>query len=942
MPKTTYKLKDFSGGINNNSDPRDIGDNQCNVLENISVDRGKVVLLGNAQTAHTNDLLGSSAAATVGGNGRGFIAVASDFDGLLDGASASPGQIYYLIQDGATISGKGEDGETGDLAIADMDEVTMVYTDGVLRIWDAVHTGTKGTPKWRGHILGKLYGTDSTAGGSHPSRKGHIYNSGGSKSNQWALATALPQPTSWHGTGAFPLVSLTDEIEKIEDMVGANLICCSKNAEVGLPHDNTSASWAFANERNLLDLTTTSSPADKVGASQPAASGIYWGFALGFEENKSNTGGWMPTTDVSYQFFCSTIYDDNQESNPQLFQMYRSMETYRYGAWTGTPSADSSGGNQGKITFAAPATAGTPQYYAVVGREITGTDIVSGCYIGAVEAASPITWIKVHRDGAVHTLPNTTTQTDYRVGGNYRYGGAARASIKFANGNPSTDSDGNTTGEMVGLNIFPNIKWNGATITHTDDIDTVNYNFGALDTNTATSLAKTSGGNPRITGLRVYWSSSEDGYDQKWIMMEWKFDEGIKSYGTDEGSGYALQDYTNPPGIDGLHYWYHHTHSRTGGSGFHAGTNGIYYENPPRVATYESLNGHPANDVITVESAKCAVFANRRIYLGNISQKKSYNDETATVYPDRMIKSQVNQFDKFPTVNTIDVAINDGDEIIALMEYADRILQFKKNCLYIINVAGASEYLESEHRHKGVSNPGACCRTDYGLAWANTKGAYIYDGGKVHNILESGTKRKIKSDTWSSFIGTNSRERVGFNPFKRQIIIKGDAVAGYVYDMTTQGWTKISNLVNDTDTSTPFINDPANGDLLIVNEDSEAKILKWTDTSVASTIKIVTKDYDMGEPAVRKKIHKIRLSYKGDADQIDVKYSLDGSGTLATFNDTDKPLADVSTAKWHHAELKPTASISNCYSFQMHFEGAAGATFELNDITIIFRVKGVR
>ena len=160
--------------------------------------------------------------------------------------------------------------------------------------------------------------------------------------------------------------------------------------------------------------------------------------------------------------------------------------------------------------------------------------------------------------------------------------------------------------------------------------------------------------------------------------------------------------------------------------------------------------------------------------------------------------------------------------------------------------------------------------------------------------------------------------------------------------MTTQGWTKISNLVNDTDTSTPFINDPANGDLLIVNEDSEAKILKWTDTSVASTIKIVTKDYDMGEPAVRKKIHKIRLSYKGDADQIDVKYSLDGSGTLATFNDTDKPLADVSTAKWHHAELKPTASISNCYSFQMHFEGAAGATFELNDITIIFRVKGVR
>lgn len=38
--------------------------------------------------------------------------------------------------------------------------------------------------------------------------------------------------------------------------------------------------------------------------------------------------------------------------------------------------------------------------------------------------------------------------------------------------------------------------------------------------------------------------------------------------------------------------------------------------------------------------------------------------------------------------------------------------------------------------HKGVSHPAATCKTDFGIAWVNKLGCYLYDGQKVHNLLE--------------------------------------------------------------------------------------------------------------------------------------------------------------------------------------------------------------
>ena len=44
-------------------------------------------------------------------------------------------------------------------------------------------------------------------------------------------------------------------------------------------------------------------------------------------------------------------------------------------------------------------------------------------------------------------------------------------------------------------------------------------------------------GNPRISGVRMYWASNEDGYSTLWQMFDVDFAKGVKSYGIDSSSG---------------------------------------------------------------------------------------------------------------------------------------------------------------------------------------------------------------------------------------------------------------------------------------------------------------------------------------------------------------------------------------------------------------------
>ena len=488
---------------------------------------------------------------------------------------------------------------------------------------------------------------------------------------------------------------------------------------------------------------------------------------------------------------------------------------------------------------------------------------------------------------------------------------------------------------------------------------------GALDVPTFGVWA-TSPYSPRLLGGRIYYRKADS--DDYWtLLIDINFRDGTRTGLFDSYTAWTAPTLGDDTTLVGYHWedwdsdWDELDEGTdkwedVGGLALAGGLVGPYLQGrhevaiPNTVNIYEVMSGISQDEYSLEAKFKTAVVANRMVYIGNI-QTKDENNETI-VMGDAMIKSPTNKIDMFPANRVIEVSVRDGDEIVKLEEYADRILQFKKKKMHLINVSQEIEFLEETYMHKGVAHPAAVCKTDFGIAWVNNIGCYLYNGQEVKNLLEKGGVQLIKQSNWESFITINSM--IGFIPKKRQLIVVKNFGASdvgdiYLFDMITQSWIYGDSKVIDTQIQTNFVTD-WNNDLVHAHTSSTGTVVKWSDTGIAtSNFSLKTKDIDFGQPAQRKKVYKIYVSYKGDGSSVTIKYSVNGetdASDLYAFDSAN--LADKSSAEnlesWHLAELKPGTSSqsNNIYSFQIVFDGTAAADFEINDISIVYRLKNVR
>ena len=137
-----------------------------------------------------------------------------------------------------------------------------------------------------------------------------------------------------------------------------------------------------------------------------------------------------------------------------------------------------------------------------------------------------------------------------------------------------------------------------------------------------------------------------------------------------------------------------------------------------------------------------------------------------------------------------------------------------------------------------------------------------------------------------------------------------------------------------------------NNDLIYSYNNSGTPVIqKYSPYSTeTSTIDYSTREIDFGQPGVKKKDYKVKVSYKGTATSLNVKYSTNGSTTLRQFNSTDTPLTTTGTSEWTSIELTPTTSsqANDINSIQLHFDGSVNSDFEINDISFIYRGKNVK
>ena len=437
----------------------------------------------------------------------------------------------------------------------------------------------------------------------------------------------------------------------------------------------------------------------------------------------------------------------------------------------------------------------------------------------------------------------------------------------------------------------------------------------------------------RIKGINFYYNNTEQSPSERFLLAEYRLEKGLRVAGESEYKKLF----------------------RTGSVAASALRIKTVIRYKPIIQTYESRNGYNESENVAAKF-KTAVVANNVVYAGNVQQD-------GVNYPDAIFKSPPGRYDVFPESRKIEVITADGDEIVKLEEHADRLLQYKKDNLDIINIS-QDEFLESSHKHKGVLIPAAVCKTDFGVAWVNRFGCYFYNGEQILNLLEPEGLKVISTDEWESFTTDNST--ITYLPKKRQVMVLKDCTSTsegelFIYDFPTQSWsfanttpdgTVITDSVNRTNFAIDF-----NGDVTFMH--GTELFLKWSDTSSTNqTIQYASKDIDFGAAGLKKKIYNVKVTYKGNASSLLLMYAVNGetdtANDLLQFINPDdgnvdsSPLADKSSAanmeEWHVAELKPAVSsqANNIYSFRLVASGVVGQTFAIKDITIIYRLKTIK
>ena len=480
------------------------------------------------------------------------------------------------------------------------------------------------------------------------------------------------------------------------------------------------------------------------------------------------------------------------------------------------------------------------------------------------------------------------------------------------------------------------------------------FNFSYKDNNSARNYI---GGDARIHGARIYFR--ESGTNERYLLAEISVTDGIKG---------AL-DSTFTPWKENSDIFYLE--------------NNMIFNSPPSIYTYVSLNGYYANEVYDkspetladnttgpvahdVRYRTATVGSNGATFIGCYMYK-------GKVFADGMMYSLPNKPAVFPEYNVYDSPSSDGTPITALVSFKDKILQFKQDALYVINISNPSQfYTEASFRNCGVMNPCQTFMTPFGVIFANYIGCFIYDGQKVISL----TSGKFTDANWGisegSVVDTASGKDavnvpcVGYDPRSQSIIVLKDVGhtvnndAAWIYHMGTQSWTESSDMIANADgvRHSNFIVSP-NGYLSICQSDVEALKNYKLGNASTQTITYWTKDLDFGMPSQTKKLFKVYITYKGDASSLKVKYAVDGHDRTYSeeadyyqFNNgssnTDTPLLDKNSAtdieNWHVAELTPAvvAEGKDWKSMSLWFNGSVDDTFEIQDISILYRARPIK
>ena len=1056
MPKQQKTISRFEGGLHTDADPRDIAENEFSSLQGFSVDSLGIIKMMGKHDNHSS----ITALTTLAGMNPGYNNIFAFSSEYSDGGALittnylaiNEGSYVNIWDDGGTAFNAMNDGAVpsdgvglkaaSNSATETTQQLSFYAPNGNLRISDGYFATHANLVKWLGFITKKSYGkgTGTTASGYHtPFAQVDVGDGatvGGVAQDGWVAEDASVEGTL--AKANLKMINLGDKTKgAIEGTSsGTDFIATVSNNAVTVTHagvewgnftgsaddyyNGMTCSFNASGEDTIygvvydynhdFDITDGGdenthstfyvwcgvdgdvTPATAIAATDTTdvtdwsfqvgqSDGYMWnsqfnnashdqkvrgvtcgssetddfGLTLTFAElNSSSTpGGWMPTADTRYKFYHTSIYDDSpfgknaQESLPQIFTMY------------------------------------PPKFAA---SETTHEEVEEIYFADGSDTFS----------GTGTTLRTAGTEVAVQIGLLVRM---------------RSDNSAPAGTYYLGSSGYSNAVQDSATSDGT-------YNFNSA--------------NQRTRGGRIYYASSEDGYKNLFLLTEYDLEKGARTIGASGAT--SIGPYSK---------WKAWVYPQTTNPILRPdwSADQITFLSPPTIETYESLNLHTVESRLNAKW-KTAVFANGSAYVGNVKRqaKSTFNgggswSSTTTddpEYQDRILRSIPGQYDKFPEGPDFEFESStsiDGDYIVKLETFADRMLVFKKYKLEILNITASTPTLEAEYKGLGLDGgyPVQAVSFGFGIAWMNSGGVYYYDGQKVNSLTDNKVRNMWVGEGYTKFWLSNASDipAIAYDPKSKKIICaKTTTAAGsdlediLVYSLKTKSWSYKVNALTDDKAKTFAI---YKGDLIF---DNGSRIQTWNDTPAVGTGSngniIYTKDYDFGAPGVRKNIKKVYITYKlagpltdatcdynddptiahddddgaikkgmivtgtgipsnsyvdsvtsdtsfelnasttggsvtngtltfNGATNVQVKYGVNGDTTpTETFQDGTNFSSNELTSVdgWQVAELKPStlSTAQNIYSFRLAFtcDNTVPAAFEINDITIVYKVKQVK
>ena len=353
----------------------------------------------------------------------------------------------------------------------------------------------------------------------------------------------------------------------------------------------------------------------------------------------------------------------------------------------------------------------------------------------------------------------------------------------------------------------------------------------------------------------------------------------------------------------------------------------------PSIDTYESINqfspdvGHLSFGEAAGLYYKTATVCNMRTFVANVKYYKPDGGSLVKLMPDRLLYTPIHKYDTFPPNQFIDIGINDGEDFTALESFGTKLLAFKNNTLYIIDVTSSDDRawsLESTHKGLGVDKPSAIVKTEFGICWARKTGIYAWH--PTQGIIELSSKLDKNSAPMTAL----TNPVCGYYPPDNHLIVIqncGASSDALIYDFETKSFTELG-----TYTSTSITNMQNNQDNCIWLEANSLK--KYSSAQGQSAWSFETKDFDFGNPGVLKRPKKLVVSYSSTTNAtITTTYYKDGDGTADSLN-ADTWLAAANGG----VKTISLSGIGNVASLKLKFAGASvSGGCKINDITISYR-----